>query len=188
MTRYLEGDESVFATLYRAIAPHVRAQIHTVLGADPQLDDLVQDVFLKAHTARSRFDVERLRGTKGVVSWYCAIARNAAISELRRRYVGTGRVIVGMDAEPEELPCRRLDVEHRALVREQRRRAHAAVHRSLASLPEPQRRVVELHKLAGVPMREVAERLGIRPGAARVRAHRAYRAMAEGLGGRDELR
>lgn len=186
MLRYLDGEASAFSELYAALAPNVRRQIHAVLGPDPMVDDLVQDTFLKAHAARSRFDPSRLRGSEGVVSWFCAIARNASVSELRRRYSAVGVGTTGSMPVPEELPCHQLDAEHRALVVERRRRVHEAVHGSLARLPEPQRRVVELHKLRGLSMREVAEQLGIRPGAARVRAHRAYRAMAVRLAGDDD--
>ncbi|MCA9707331.1 MAG: sigma-70 family RNA polymerase sigma factor [Myxococcales bacterium] len=183
MLRYLEGDRTVFDALYRTLGPPVRRQIRAILGGDPTVDDLVQDTFLRAHAARSSFDPARLRGPEGVVSWFCAIARNASISELRRRYSGVGGATGPV---PEELPCQQLAAEHRALATERRRRVHDAVHGSLAQLPEPQRRVVELHKLRGLPMREVAAQLGIRPGAARVRAHRAYRTMADRLSRRDE--
>ncbi|MEM9454179.1 MAG: sigma-70 family RNA polymerase sigma factor [Myxococcota bacterium] len=188
MLRYLEGDRSVFSALYAALAPHIRRQVHAILGCDLMVDDLVQDTFLKAHAARERFDPSRLRGAEGVVSWFCAIARNASVSELRRRYSGAGAGLVGALPVPEELASQQPDAEHRALVAERRHRAQVAVHDSLARLPEHQRRVVELHKLHGLPMREVAEQLGIRPGAARVRAHRAYRAMADRLAGDDDAR
>lgn len=184
MLRYLGGELDVFSALYRALAPHVRRQVHAILGGDPMADDLVQDTFLKAHAARGRFDPSRLRGAEGVIAWFCAIARNAAVSELRRRYSGS-RVSAEPGPEPEHLPCDAPDAERWALWLERRHRAHALVHRSLAHLPPSQRQVVELHKLRGLTMREVAQRLGIRPVTARVRAHRAYRAMADRLDGSD---
>jgi RNA polymerase sigma-70 factor (ECF subfamily) len=46
-------------------------------------------------------------------------------------------------------------------------------------LPVGQREVIRLHKLEGLPMAEVAERLKVREGAVRVRAHRAYKGLAE---------
>jgi RNA polymerase sigma factor (sigma-70 family) len=57
----------------------------------------------------------------------------------------------------------------------------ARVQAALAALPAGQREVVELHKLQGMSMAEVAERLAIREGAVRVRAHRAYKALAAWL-------
>jgi RNA polymerase sigma-70 factor (ECF subfamily) len=56
---------------------------------------------------------------------------------------------------------------------------------AIARLPAGQREVVELHKLRGMSMAEVAERLRLREGAVRVRAHRAYKALARLLAPRD---
>ncbi|MCH9684201.1 MAG: sigma-70 family RNA polymerase sigma factor [Deltaproteobacteria bacterium] len=182
MCSYVAGNDQVFATIYEALAPKVRRQIQSVLGPDALLDDLVQDTFLRAHAARRRFAPERLRGSEGVVSWYCAIARNAAISELRRRYGTAGATRTWAMPVSEELPCQQPDAECTAIADQARRHAHEVVHSSLAALPEHQRRVVQMHKLEELPMREVARQLGIRPGAARVRAHRAYRMMAQRAG------
>src|SRR5690606_37424729 len=54
------------------------------------------------------------------------------------------------------------------------RRVRAAIEQ----LPPGQREVVKLHKLRGMSMADIAQRLGVRPGALRVRAHRAYKAPA----------
>ena len=53
---------------------------------------------------------------------------------------------------------------------------------AIAQLPSGQREVVELHKLQGMSMAQVSQRLQIREGAARVRAHRGYKALARLLG------
>lgn len=179
MQVYAAGDDAVFSLIYRALAPKVRRQVVSIVGKDPHLDDLVQDTFLKAHTARARFCFDRSRSSDGVISWYCAIARNTAVSELRRRYMGEGLSPSWALPVSDELPSEQPDAERSVLVAEQRDRALRAIRASIAALPEAQRRVVEMHKLHELPMREVARRLGIRPGAARVRAHRAYRVMAD---------
>ncbi len=178
MRRYIGGDDAVFSAMYRALATKVRRQIRAVLGSDAMLDDLVQDTFLRAHAARERFVPEKLTGTDAVVSWYCAIARNAAVSELRRRYGAAGITRGAAVLVSDQQACDQPNAECATLAAERRRWASKVVHTSLAALPESQRRVVEMHKLHDLPMCEVARRLGIRPGAARVRAHRAYRTMA----------
>lgn len=63
--------------------------------------------------------------------------------------------------------------------REQEVIAH--VREAIAQLPPGQREVVEMHKLKGMSMAEVAQRLKVREGAVRVRAHRAYKALARFL-------
>ncbi len=58
-----------------------------------------------------------------------------------------------------------------------------AVREAIEALPDGQREVVAMHKLEGMPLAEVAERLGIREGAARVRAHRGYNRLRAALAG-----
>jgi RNA polymerase sigma-70 factor (ECF subfamily) len=52
------------------------------------------------------------------------------------------------------------------------------VRAAIAQLPATQREVVEMHKLRGMSMADIATRLQVREGAVRVRAHRAYKALA----------
>ena len=66
------------------------------------------------------------------------------------------------------------DEERRDAIRE-------AVQEAVASLPNSQRDVVKMHKLDGLSMREISEKLDVREGTLRVRAHRAYKALAERL-------
>ena len=51
------------------------------------------------------------------------------------------------------------------------------VRNGINSLSPVIREVVRRYKLEGIPFTEVAEELGITPGAARVRAHRAYNGL-----------
>ncbi|MEM9462148.1 MAG: RNA polymerase sigma factor [Myxococcota bacterium] len=175
MVRYQAGDDDVFPRLYRTLAPAVRGQLVTLLGPDPQLDDFVQETFLKAHTARLRFCPRKVRDDRGVTAWFCSIARNSAINELRRRGV--------VRAWPlhDEPTCARPHAEHAVLAQEQRHHLHHALRSSLRALSDSQRIVVELHKLHELPLDDVAKQLGLRPGTVRVRAHRGYRALAEHL-------
>jgi RNA polymerase sigma-70 factor (ECF subfamily) len=45
---------------------------------------------------------------------------------------------------------------------------------ALARLPDEQRRVIEMHWFAGLPLPEVATALSVSLSAVKVRAHRAY--------------
>ena len=55
----------------------------------------------------------------------------------------------------------------------------AALRRALARLPVAWREVVELHWFEELSYPELARRLGGTPGAARIRAHRAYQRLRE---------
>ena len=124
-------------------------------------------------------------GDDAVIAWYLAIARNTAIdgvrSEQRHR---RGRVAVDDDTRPvPALEPTADDPEANWLVDEQRAETRARVRAAIFDLPASQRDVVVLHKLRGLPMQTVAEHLRVRPGAARVRAHRAYASLAKRLAG-----
>ena len=74
------------------------------------------------------------------------------------------------------------DIEASIAKEEHAREIIDRVRGAVAQLPEGQRAVVEMHKLQGMSMAEVADRLAIQEGAVRVRAHRAYKALARLLG------
>jgi len=180
MVRYGSGDDQVFVRLYRALVPLVRSHIRFLVGTDPQLEDLVQETFLKAHAGRARFHRSKVRDDRGVVAWYCTIARHTVISELRRRG-GFSAAVRGVGWLERTRPSVQSDVEQAALAEERDARLQEMVRASLGRLPDAQRCVVEMHKMDGLSLCEVAERLGLRPGTARVRAHRGYRGLAQRL-------
>jgi len=142
--------------------------------ADPHtVADLTAEVFLavidSAHTYRPG------RGTQ--LAWLYGIARNVIAGERRRaahelRAAGrvAGRRLLDDDdiARLEE----RIDTEG----------AGRAACLALAGLPPDERAVLELVAVDGLPVTDAAAALGIRPGTARVRLHRARRAAQQAMG------
>lgn len=137
----------------------------------------MQLTFLKAHLARDRFCVQGQDADGSVRGWYFAIARNVALDHLRQRGRRERRE-AAVDVQPVDEDG---SLEELALAREHDEAVIDRVREALARLPATQREVVELHKLEGMSMAEVAARLDIREGAARVRAHRGYKALARML-------
>ncbi len=176
MEDYVDGSPGAFAQLHDAVEPRVRARVRGLVGPHGPVDDLVQTTFLLAHRARARWVAPPGADDRSVLAWFGTIARNAASTELRRRAArpcsGSGEEPVVVDDQPSPVP----DPE---VVLHDRRTAdacHDALRDALERLPAPQRAVMEL-VLAGKPMNEVAAVLGIKPVAARVRAHRARLAL-----------
>ncbi|MCB9526133.1 MAG: sigma-70 family RNA polymerase sigma factor [Myxococcales bacterium] len=161
MTRYADGDAGAFQPIWRALAGLVRARgMQWLGGREAAADDLVQQTFLKVHRNRHRY-----QPGAPVTPWVMTIARNLATDMLRKQ----GRRKEALTPEgllPEVARPEADTFETRATAE--------WVRDALAQLPEGQRQVVELHKLQGQSFDEVAQRLGIQAGAARVRAHRAY--------------
>lgn len=187
MERYVDGDPSAFSRLHGRLRPRLRGLVRKLVQEEAAVDDLVQLTLLKAHLARDRFALQGGDPDGAVQAWYFAIGRNVAMDWLRERYRGQQR---WADAGPPgdamaELPDPALDPEALGELREQEAELVARVREAIARLPPGQREVVELHKLRGLGMAEIAERLQIREGAVRVRAHRAYKLLAQWLAPRE---
>lgn len=163
-------DPAAFEAFYRR---HVDAVTRFLARrvADPHtVADLVADVFLavldSAHTFRA--------GPGGERAWLYGVARNTLSSERRRaaqerRLAGRihGRRLLGADdlARLEE----RLDAE---------RPGREAI-QAMSGLPDSERAVFELVAIDQLSVGEAAAALGIRPGAARTRLHRARRSLRQ---------
>lgn len=189
MEAYVDGDESAFRHLHAWLEPRIQSFLRKMISDEEVRNDLVQLTLLKAHLARHRFTLPTPSGSRrptrseadrAVAGWYFAIARNVAMDELRSRYRGERQGSRATDGEIslEQLADPRPDVEEMSAAHESERAIIDAVSAAIAQLPVTQREVIELHKLRGMTMAEVADRLHVREGAVRVRAHRGYRALA----------
>lgn len=178
MEDYVDGSPRAFSELHEAVAPRVRARVRALVGVHGPVEDLVQTTFLLAHRARDRWVAPPGADDRSVIAWFSTIARNAATTELRRRAVRPVATASG-GGEPEPIDAQPSDVPDPEVVLEEQRSVdarHVALTRALQRLAPPQRVVMEL-VLAGKPMHEIANALGITPVAARVRAHRARLAL-----------
>lgn len=185
MERYVDGDKQAFAQLHARLSPRLRGFLHKLVRDEATVDDLIQLTMLKAHLARDRFELRGGDPDGAVQGWYFAIARNVAMDSLRKRGRQQRRVARSVEGAEglTEIADDAPTVEQRVTMSETEAQIIERVREAIARLPPGQREVVEMHKLSGMSMAQVAERLQIREGAARVRAHRAYKALARLLGG-----
>ena len=142
--------------------------------ADPYLAaDLTADVFVAViESARS---YRRGRGTP--VAWLLGIARNVVAGEQRRtaRDLRAASRVRGRELVDEydvAASHRRIDAEAAA----------RSLWREIAELSPAERAVLELVAVDGLTVGEAARALRIGPVAARVRLHRARRALQDRLG------
>lgn len=186
MERYAAGDDTAFAVLHRALAPRIRARLARMVHDAALVEDLLQTTFLRAHTARDRFASVGDGADRAVEGWYLSIARNVALDHLREHYRRERRhasMIARGDVSALGVSADAPNAEELRVREEQRDQTAQRVHEALARLPATQRDVVELHKLEGFSMADVAEKLHVQQGAVRVRAHRAYKALSTLLQG-----
>lgn len=184
MEAYVDGDEVAFHRLHAALEPRLRARLGRLVRDAAVVDDLVQLTFLRAHAARDRFASLPERADRAVEGWYLAIARNVALDHLRHSYRRDRRhetLIAKGDVSGMGVPEAEPNAEELQLSLEVGDEVARRVRAAIEQLPPGQREVVKLHKLRGMSMADIAQRLGVRPGALRVRAHRAYKALANTL-------
>lgn len=169
MERYVDGDARCFDALYTALEQPMRASLRRWLRTEDRVDDAFQVAILKMHASRERYQ----RGAP-VLPWAVTIARNVAVDMLRK----TSRETPLESEEAEALPA---PTETWSQTDEDE--VVAAVRAAVDALPPTLREVVRLHKIEGKAMSEIAQQLGIKEGAARVRAHRGYKALVDQLAG-----
>ncbi|HEY7143082.1 MAG TPA: RNA polymerase sigma factor [Streptosporangiaceae bacterium] len=163
-------DPAAFEAFYRQhVALITRFVARRV--ADPQgVADLTAEVFLAAIGSAHAYRPSR--GSQA--AWLYGIARNVIAGE-RRRSAHERRVADRVAGQ------RLLDDDDIARLEEKidAESPGRAAYLALARLPEDERAVLELVAIDGLPVQEAAAALGIRPGTARVRLHRARRAARE---------
>jgi RNA polymerase sigma-70 factor (ECF subfamily) len=164
MDAYVAGDVRAFEALFRRTAGLVLGTMRRGWLDATECEDLAQEVFLRLH--RARFDYQSGRPLR---PWLMTIARNLKRDHLRR----VGRRAPLLDLEGRE-PGAEDDAVGRIEARE-------AVRAALERLPATLRVVVRAHWLEHRSFGQIAEALGISKSAAKVRAHRAYRALREHL-------
>jgi RNA polymerase sigma-70 factor (ECF subfamily) len=168
MRDYCNGRAGAFECLYKQVAPRLRSYLRGLVRDASAADDLLQQTFLKVHSARATY----IEGADPV-PWIYSIARRSCIDEMRRR-----RAHVRLQQGAEEFSELQADLSGTALGAESEEPYSASdrqrVLEALRSLPEDQRTAVVLTKLGGKSVAEAAAIAGTTPGALKLRAHRAY--------------
>lgn len=161
-------DAEAFEVFYRRNFETITRYVARRTDDPHVVADLVADIFLaaldSAHTYRSD------RGTE--IGWLYGVARNILSAESRRAALQhrlanrvAGRRL--LDADDLSQLEDRIDAEEAA----------RRVFRAMARLPESERVLLELVAIDQLSVTEAAAALGIRQGTARVRLHRARKAL-----------
>ena len=161
-------DPAAFEAFYRRYAAEVGRFIARRVDDPHTVADLTAEVFLRVIDAAEGYR----GGPGGPRGWLFGIAGNVVASHWRdaeRRQRREVRIAGHRLLDGAEL----LRIEERI----DAARQLAAMSPGLAALPEGERAVLELVGYDGLSLAEAAAALGIRPGTARVRLHRARRAV-----------
>lgn len=149
-----------FDELFRRYAPYVGAIALKILGREDEVDDLVQDVFIKAHKGMSR-----LKDPHAVRPWLATITVRMARRRLRLYWFSR---VFRLSDVGDALVDNRATPEQQAQV--------ASVYRCLDRLPANERIVWILRQVEGQTLEQVAASVGCSLSTVqrRLRAARAF--------------
>jgi RNA polymerase sigma factor (sigma-70 family) len=164
-----DGDPVAFRLLVERHQPMVRARAAGLCANASDVDDIMQEAFLRAFIA-----LDRLREPDRFAGWLAGIVLNVCRG-LRRR-----DPVTLLPDSPEPPPASAFPVQPASAngqpSADDLDRADA-LREAMATLPAGQRRAVFLHYYAGLP----AGQIGDQAGAARVSLHKARRRLREYL-------
>jgi RNA polymerase sigma-70 factor (ECF subfamily) len=160
LARVGRGDVAALRALYDEHAPRALAIATRILRSPEDAEDIVQETFLELWRRARQYDA----GRGGAIAWIVTIARSRAIDRLRAS--GTaGRALEGAatsdDLQPTAFAAPHLEAE--------RRRDQTRVANALGTLPEEQRRTIELAYFEGLSQSEIAQRTGSPLGTVKMR-------------------
>ena len=165
------GDVDAFGELVNGHYPDVRAFMAMHLGSQPDLDDLVQDVFVRAFAG-----LHTLREAGAFRSWLIGIARNRALEHLRER-IRTATA----DRSTLELLLYRSEMDILDGGEDDARRLLEleALRECIGRLPAESARMIREHYFMGRTINELAAGANKKEGAIRVMMFRVRAALRD---------
>ena len=180
--RAQRGEPEATSELFERYLPRVRVIVCARTGSTPvglaDVDDLAQEALLKAYAKLAGFEEQSEGSFRG---WMARIVENVVIDQARHERAqkrgGVGASATASGEDPQPVRHVALDSLTECIYPSKRPRPSAVLAwketdqklaEVLSRLPEHQREVIVLTKICEMPRAEVAERLGLSQGAARV--------------------
>lgn len=175
LTRAQQGSAGAFVEFYDEYFPGLLRWFQVRTAAADVAADLCAETFASALASLPRFDAQL--GSPG--AWLYGIAKNELRTWNRRRRVdNSARTKLGVRLEPphaDELDLVDVRVDLEAMI--------GPLHTALGGLSRDTRRVLELRIVEQRPYSQIAQIMGCKENAARVRVSRALSALLETLDG-----
>lgn len=156
-------EKEAFEKLYETYYMRVYSYVMTLAKKQHIAEELTQETFYRAFTAKSAF-----RGESNALTWLCAIARNLFLDEMRRQSKN-------VETEPFTDVTDGVDIQRKVEDQDISYRIHSA----LSELEQPYRRVFELRIFGELSFREIGSICERTENWARVTYHRAKLKLQE---------
>jgi RNA polymerase sigma-70 factor (ECF subfamily) len=166
MAQYQRGDFSAANALIHRISPQLHRFFVAQVVSRSEADDLLQETWLRIHKVRHTY-----RPGEPVLPWFYAIARHVRVDHYRK--------VIRISTREQKLE----EVSSVAAAGSaEASHLHDNLAELLAPLPESQREVIEMLKVAGMSLEEVARATSTSVGSVKQKVHRAYKKLREKLG------
>ena len=165
MVMYQNGDRTAAAALINRLSPQFYRFFLAQVTSRRDADDLLQETWLRIHEARHTY-----RPAQPLLPWLYAIARHIRVDHYRK-----AKRIEWREQQVEAIP------EPAASTAPEGKGPELTT--ILQQLPESQREVITMLKVAGMSLEEVARATSSTVGAVKQKAHRAYETLRKALGG-----
>jgi RNA polymerase sigma-70 factor, ECF subfamily len=163
MSRYQAGDRAAAGVLIRRVSPVLHRLFIAHALSRWAADDLLQETWLRVHHVRHTY-----RPGETVLPWFYAIARHVRIDHYRQ--------FCRTQAREESFD--EASILHTGVAR----RDDQDLESLLAPLPQAQREILEMLKVAGMSLEEVARATSSSVGSVKQKVHRAYERLRRTLG------
>jgi RNA polymerase sigma-70 factor (ECF subfamily) len=157
MARYQQGDSAAATALVNRLSPQLHRFFMMQFVSRRYADDLLQETWLRIHEIRHTY-----RPGQPVLPWLYAIARHIRVDHYRKA---------------QRTESRQQSLEESRDIPQKAGAASAGapdLEALLATLPESQREVLAMLKVAGMSLEEVARATASSVGSVKQKAHRAY--------------
>ena len=175
MLSFQRGDHAAFDALFARWAGPLLRYLERIVHDAATAEELVQDAFLRVHSARDRYVAEAKFST-----WLYRIASNLAFNELRRPHRRHGHD----SADDDDAPVRLRSEEPRPDAVVDARILSEEVDEQLKRLPERQRMALWLCAVEGLSYADIAVALQTTEKSVKSLVHRARATLADRLGSR----
>jgi RNA polymerase sigma-70 factor, ECF subfamily len=166
LERVVRKDETALSELYDRYSGLVYSEACRILRDEGAAEEILQDLFYQVWQTASRFDPQR----GSLAGWLLVVARNRAISRLRRK-----------SGKGEELPENAVDLRVDLESSSSRNLLVEKVRRVLSGMPEGQRAAVEYAYFEGMSHSEIAQKTGEPLGTIKTRIRSAMETLKKVL-------
>ena len=163
LARVALKDGLAFAELHALTQNKLRKTALAVGVSAGDVDDTLQDAYLKIWRNAASFDINRAAG----ITWLCTIVRNTAIDALRAQKPPTSELDEAISIPAEAPGNDEFDYTH----------AEPVAARALARLPEDRRALISLAYIDGESRASLAQRFGVPVGTIKTWLRRTIAAL-----------